>query len=55
MFPSCAHIEVESESTGELPEGVKIPEILSASSTGMSSVLDEQATDLIQFRYDVYY
>ncbi|KAH7123543.1 glycoside hydrolase [Dendryphion nanum] len=40
IYPSCAHIEVESEYAGDLPKGVKIPEIFSATSPGMK--YDEQ-------------
>lgn len=36
FYPSCAHIEVESEaSEGGLPEGIKIPEGMDATSPGI--------------------
>jgi hypothetical protein len=35
FYPSCAQIEVQSEATGELPKGVKIPEDWQKSSEGV--------------------
>ncbi|KAF2263084.1 hypothetical protein CC78DRAFT_605021 [Lojkania enalia] len=39
MYPSCAQIEIESDSSGPLPRGVRIPEIFSPNSTGMTTSL----------------
>ena len=27
LYPSCAHVEVESAASGALPKGVKFPEV----------------------------
>ena len=46
-YPGCAHIEVENDFVGQLPAGVKIPEILSKSSPGTSSVVLTYQIELI--------
>lgn len=38
MYPSCAQIEVISETTGSLPEGVHIPDVMSPGSPGTYSL-----------------
>lgn len=35
LYPNCAHIEVESEFTGDLPKGIKIPEAFASENEGM--------------------
>lgn len=35
MYPSCAQLNIKSDATGALPEGVKIPDIFSPESPGM--------------------
>ncbi|ETS73783.1 hypothetical protein PFICI_14729 [Pestalotiopsis fici W106-1] len=39
LYPSCAQIQVESDFTDPLPQGIKIPEALQHTSPGMSSTL----------------
>ena len=36
LYPTCAHIQVESEYSGSLPEGISIPEDLADDKPGMS-------------------
>lgn len=38
LYPSCLQIEVASNATGTLPKGVKIPEVFSPQSPGMSLI-----------------
>ncbi|ORY14706.1 glycosyl hydrolase family 61-domain-containing protein [Clohesyomyces aquaticus] len=40
MYPSCVQIEVESEVEGELPRGVRIPEIFFPDQPGVATSLD---------------
>ncbi|KAF2004387.1 hypothetical protein P154DRAFT_572046 [Amniculicola lignicola CBS 123094] len=40
LYPSCAQIEVESDVTGSLPKGIKIPEDLQPKSQGMQTSLE---------------
>jgi hypothetical protein len=37
VYPACAHIEVISDTTGDLPKGVKIPEALRMDQPGTYS------------------
>ncbi|KAF3025051.1 hypothetical protein E8E14_014436 [Neopestalotiopsis sp. 37M] len=39
LYPSCAQIQIESDSPGSLPEGIKIPDTLQHTSPGMASTL----------------
>jgi hypothetical protein len=40
-YPSCLQIDVTSDVTGDLPKGVKIPEILMPDQPGMMPSLDQ--------------
>ncbi|KAF2871788.1 glycosyl hydrolase family 61-domain-containing protein [Massariosphaeria phaeospora] len=41
LFPACAQIEVVSDTTGDLPKGIKIPENLQMDQPGMTSKYED--------------
>jgi len=40
LYPSCAQLNIESDFSGDLPQGIRIPEDLSFNSSGMASSVD---------------
>ena len=51
IYATCAQISVESEYSGDLPEGIKIPEGLSKESPGMSTSLAMYRQEVIDEGY----